>query len=84
MTPTISRLVLTALALTASIASAEPALAAVACGSGNFDAWLTDFRTEAAAKGISQQAIAGGLAGVTLDQSVLSRDRSQKVFSQSF
>ena len=41
-------------------------------------------RTEAAAKGISQTAIASGLSGVTPDQAVLSRDRSQKVFGQSF
>lgn len=84
MTPTISRLALAAFAITASILSIEPTLAAVACGSGNFDAWLADFKTEAAAKGISQQAIASGLAGVTLDQSVLNRDHSQKVFSQTF
>ncbi|MGT2500658.1 lytic murein transglycosylase [Bradyrhizobium guangxiense] len=84
MTPTISRLALAALALAASILSAQPALAAVACGSGNFDAWLADFKTEAAAKGISQQAIASSLTGVTLDQSVLNRDRSQKVFTQTF
>jgi lytic murein transglycosylase len=84
MTPTISRLFLVAFAITASISSGSAALAATACGSGNFEAWLADFKTEAAAKGISQQAIAAGLAGVTLDQSVLSRDRSQKVFSQSF
>ena len=84
MTPTISRLALAAFALTASILAAEPALAAVACGSGNFDAWLADFKTDAAAKGISQQAIASGLAGVTLDQSVLNRDKSQKVFTQTF
>ncbi|MBW7968687.1 lytic murein transglycosylase [Bradyrhizobium sp. BR 10289] len=84
MTPTISRLALAALALSASILSAAPALAAVACGSGNFDAWLADFKTEAAAKGISQQAITAGLAGVTLDQSVLNRDKSQKVFTQTF
>lgn len=84
MTLTISRLALAALALSASIVSAEPALAATACGSGNFDAWLADFKTEAAAKGISQQAIATGLAGVTLDQSVLNRDKSQKVFNQTF
>jgi lytic murein transglycosylase len=83
MTPTISRLALAVLVLTASI-SAGPALAAVACGSGNFDAWVAEFKTEAAAKGISQQAITAGLAGVTLDQTILSRDRSQKVFSQSF
>lgn len=84
MTLTISRLALAALALSASILSAEPVLAAVACGSGNFDAWLADFKAEAAAKGISQQAITAGLAGVTLDQSVLNRDKSQKVFTQTF
>ena len=60
-----------------------PALAA-SCGTGSFQAWLDDFKTEAAAKGISQAAIASGLNGVTPDQAVLSRDRSQKVFSQSF
>ncbi|MCK1720084.1 lytic murein transglycosylase [Bradyrhizobium sp. 141] len=84
MTSTISRLALAAFALSASILSAQPASAAVACGSSNFDAWLTDLKTDAAAKGISQQAIASGLAGVTLDQSVLNRDRSQKVFAQTF
>jgi len=63
--------------------SPAPALAAP-CGTGSFQAWLDDFKTEAAAKGISQAAIASGLNGVTLDQSVLSRDHSQKVFSQTF
>src|SRR6202008_868641 len=57
---------------------------AATCGTGSFDAWLNDFKNEAAAKGISQAAIASGLNGVTLDQAVLSRDRSQRVFSQSF
>ena len=41
-----------------------------------FDTWP--------AKGISPTAISTGLAGVTLDQSVLARDRSQHVFSQTF
>ena len=62
---------------------AAPGLAAT-CGTGSFEAWLNDFKNEAAGKGISQSAIASGLNGVTLDQAVLSRDRSQKVFSQSF
>src|SRR5256886_958637 len=57
---------------------------AASCGPGSFDAWLTDLKNEAAAKGISQSAITSGLSGVTLDQAVLSRDRSQRVFSQSF
>jgi lytic murein transglycosylase len=65
------------------MSAASPGSAAT-CGTGSFDAWLADFKTEAAAKGISQSAIATGLSGVTLDQSVLSRDRGQKVFQQSF
>jgi lytic murein transglycosylase len=62
---------------------AVPALAA-SCGTGNFPAWIDEFKSEAAAKGISQAAITSGLSGVTLDQAVLSRDRSQRVFNQSF
>jgi lytic murein transglycosylase len=63
-----------------------PAAAAPAapCGTGSFEAWLDDFKTDAAAKGISQSAVAAGLNGVTLDRGVLSRDRSQRVFNQSF
>jgi lytic murein transglycosylase len=67
----------------ALVLTGAPALAA-SCGSGSFQTWLDDFKTEAAAKGISPAAIASGLSGVTLDQGVLSRDRSQRVFSQSF
>jgi membrane-bound lytic murein transglycosylase B len=57
---------------------------AATCGTGNFQAWLDDFKNDAAAKGISQAAITSAMNGVTLDQAVLSRDRSQRVFSQSF
>jgi lytic murein transglycosylase len=71
-------------AMSVALALPEASAAAANCGSGNFPAWLDDFKTEAAAKGISQSAIASGLNGVTLDQGVLSRDRSQKVFNQSF
>ena len=63
---------------------AAPAPAAAPCGTGNFDSWLSAFKTEAASKGISQNAINAGLNGVTLDQSVLTRDHSQKVFGQTF
>jgi len=62
---------------------AAPAFAA-ACGAGSFEAWLEDFKKEAAAKGISQPVIATSLAGVTLDKAVLARDQNQKVFSQTF
>jgi lytic murein transglycosylase len=78
-----SVLMLRAVAIGALVASGIPAYAAT-CGSGSFDAWLTDFKSEAAAKGIAPTAINAGLNGVTLDQSVLSRDRSQHVFNQSF
>src|ERR1700748_3846649 len=58
--------------------------AAVPCGAANFQSCLDEFKQEAAAKGISQATLTSSLNGVTLDQSVLSRDRSQKVFNQSF
>jgi membrane-bound lytic murein transglycosylase B len=74
-----------ALLLGTMLISSAPGLAvAASCGSGSFEAWLDDFKNEAATKGISQRAIAAGLNGLTLDQSVLSRDRSQQVFQQSF
>lgn len=59
-------------------------LLAAGCDTGNFDSWLQDFKKEAATNGISQQTITQSLNGVTLDNSVLSRDRSQHVFRQSF
>jgi lytic murein transglycosylase len=78
------RLSLTILISAAMLILPETSALAATCGTGSFDAWLADFKTEAANKGISQAAINAGLSGVTLDQSVLSRDRSQKVFSQTF
>ena len=45
-----------AVAIGALAVSGVPAYAAN-CGSGSFDAWLNEFKTEAAAKGISQAAI---------------------------
>ena len=80
----IARFSLRALTLSALLlASAAPAFAAP-CGTGSFETWLEDFKKEAAAKGISASAIQAGLTGVTLDKSVLARDQSQKVFSQTF
>ncbi len=54
------------------------------CGTGSFDGWLAAFKTEAVGKGISQKTVDAALTGVTLDNSVLSRDRGQQVFKQSF
>lgn len=75
---------LTAVVMSAILTIRAGAAVAASCGSGSFPAWLEDFKTEAAAKGVSQTAITSGLSGVTLDQAVLSRDRSQRVFNQTF
>jgi lytic murein transglycosylase len=56
---------------------------AAPCGSG-FDAWLADFRSEAAAEGVSQKTITVALDGLTEDPATLARDRAQHVFNQTF
>ena len=78
------RCLLSAALVGAVVTISQPSALAAPCGTGSFQTWLDDFKTEAAAKGISQAAITSGLNGVTLDQSVLARDHSQKVFSQTF
>jgi lytic murein transglycosylase len=74
----------TFLLATTLISPAMPALAAPACNNGNFDSWLATYKTEAIGKGISQKTIDAALTGVTPDNGVLSRDRGQQVFKQSF
>jgi len=71
------------LAVSAVLLSSASAFAA-SCGTGSFDAWLDDFKKEAATNGVAPSAIATGLSGVTLDRGILARDHSQQVFSQSF
>src|SRR5262249_13865902 len=62
-----------------------PALAAPACQTGgSFERWLEAFKQEAAAQGISRNAIVRALNGVTYDPNVIRRDRGQGVFTQSF
>lgn len=65
--------------------AAFPAHAAE-CGhdANGFDGFLGGIRAEAAAAGVSQGAIDQGLDGVTYNQSVISHDRGQKVFHQTF
>jgi lytic murein transglycosylase len=78
------RYMIAALAVGVALIMPAASHAAVACGTSTFEAWLADFKTDAAAKGISQAAIASGLNGVTQDKSVLTRDHSQAVFNQTF
>jgi lytic murein transglycosylase len=51
---------------------------------GTFEGWLASFRKEAAAEGISQGTIYAALDGMTLDPTVIARDRKQGFFAQSF
>jgi lytic murein transglycosylase len=59
---------------------------AAECGRSaeGFEAWLQSFESEAAAAGVSRRAIDAALSNVTYDRSVISHDRGQKVFRQSF
>ncbi|UGY14485.1 lytic murein transglycosylase [Bradyrhizobium septentrionale] len=72
------------LAIGAWLVTSTASALAAPCGTGTFESWLDDFRKEAAAKGISQNAIQAGLNGVTQDKAILARDHSQQVFSQTF
>jgi lytic murein transglycosylase len=65
----------------AIVLSGNPVLAAQ-CG-GDFETFLDTFRREAAAQGIPARALAA-LDGVTPDPKVISLDRRQGVFRQSF
>src|ERR1700716_3439762 len=65
----------------AFILFAAPTVAAP-CG-GAFETWLASFRREAAQQGISPRALAA-LDGVTPNPQVISLDRQQGVFRQSF
>lgn len=51
---------------------------------GNFDTWLSAFKKDAAAQGVSQNTIQSALGGIGLDPGVISRDRRQGIFSISF
>jgi lytic murein transglycosylase len=65
-------------------ALAQPVLAAPCRNDTPFDRWLEDFKRDAAAQGVSRQVADSALAGVTYDPGIVSRDRGQGVFSQTF
>src|SRR4051794_36586408 len=69
------------LVCTALFISVTPAFSAQ-CG-GDFDAFVDTFRREAAAQGIPARALAS-LDGLEPDPKVISLDRRQGVFRQSF
>jgi lytic murein transglycosylase len=67
----------------AMLIGAAPAFAAQCNHAGGFAGFLTDFKKEAAAKGVSNKGLAA-LEGLTIDDKVLAADRNQKVFKQTF
>nr|WP_250810464.1 lytic murein transglycosylase [Neorhizobium tomejilense] len=70
--------------ITSCLASTALAQApATACG-GDLGAFLDGVKTEAISKGASASAVDEALAGAQIDQKVLSRDRAQGVFRQTF
>ncbi|MBR0555065.1 lytic murein transglycosylase [Ciceribacter sp. L1K23] len=71
-----------ALALSLSTMVATP-LAAQQCG-GDLGAFLEGVKQEAIANGASPEAAEKALRGAQIDQKVLSRDRAQGVFKQTF
>jgi membrane-bound lytic murein transglycosylase B len=74
----------TALILLTGLLSGGPAVGAPCQDTGDFDGWLREFKNEAAAEGISERTIASALAGISYDPSIVAKDRSQRVFRQSF
>lgn len=71
------------------VAVAIAVLTALICASGSvqangFDEWLTEFRTEAAGKGISTATLDAALTGLRPLERVLNRDRKQPEVKLTF
>ncbi len=73
-------------ALALSLGLCATGARAAECGRNGegFESWLDGFRREAAAAGVSKPAIHLALGDVFYDRSVISHDRGQKVFRQTF
>jgi lytic murein transglycosylase len=63
--------------------ASAPAIAAQCNHPDGFDAFIADFKKEAAAQGISRRGLAA-LDDISFDPKVIAADRGQKVFKQSF
>nr|HPQ97613.1 lytic murein transglycosylase [Thiolinea sp.] len=74
---------LTITALAASVL-ASPLAQAECRNSMDFNHWVTSFRPQALAAGIRPAVYDQAMHSITPDNSVLKRDRSQKVFAQDF
>jgi len=70
-------------ALLSTIVISSAASAATCNAPGGFNAFLTEFKKEATAKGIGPRGLAA-LNGLTVDEKVLAADKRQGVFKQTF
>ena len=72
-------------ALAALLLSAVPVQAAPACvNSGSFEGWLAGFKKDAIAAGVKPGTVSSTLDGMSADMSIISSDRKQGFFSQTF
>jgi len=72
--------------LTAAVLSvllSAPALAATCNPPGGFDAFIAEFKRDAAKSGVSARGLSA-LNGITVDPNVLAADKRQGVFKQTF
>ena len=70
-------------ALLSTVVISSSALAATCNAPGGFNAFLTEFKKDAAAKGVGARGLAA-LNGLTVDEKVLAADKRQGVFKQTF
>jgi lytic murein transglycosylase len=72
--------------LAAFAATTAPGLAqsGASCHGKSFDRFLAELKQRAVAEGVSQSAIAAASPGLIYDQSIVNRDRGQRVFGQPF
>ncbi|HEY2248681.1 MAG TPA: lytic murein transglycosylase, partial [Bradyrhizobium sp.] len=65
--------------------AAAPSRSAAACHNGaSFDRFLADLKQQAMAQGVSQRAISEASPYLVYEQSIVNRDRGQRVFGQIF
>lgn len=76
------RMTATAACAVLAIMAAGPAHAQQQCG-GDLASWVAGVEAEASAQGVGQTGLSA-LEHASLDQSVISRDRGQAVFTQTF
>src|SRR6185295_13283129 len=77
---------LLAIVLAAAFGAGIGAASAAQCGNdaSGFKQWVEDFRSEAAAQGISQGTVDAALSGLKYSTATIRLDRNQHVFKQSF